>query len=67
MKNVFICLIGFAVEKDGQMLALVTENRLLRAIMDKNLKNSDTVKAAWTKDFVIFDDTICISHLAKLV
>ena len=48
------------------MLALLTENRLLRAIMDKNLKNTDLVKKAWTNEFVIFDDSICVSHLAKL-
>ena len=65
-KNVFICILGFAVEKDGKMIALLTENRLLRAIMDKNLKNTDLVKTAWTKEFVIFDDSICVSHLAKL-
>ena len=39
-KNVFVCILGFAFEKDGNMLALIAENELLGAVVDKNLKNN---------------------------
>ena len=65
-KNVFVYILGFAFEKDGNMSALIAENELLGAVVDKNLKNNDLVLAAWIKDFVIFDDFICVNHKTKL-
>ena len=35
--------------------------------MEKSLKNNELIKAVWTKEFVIFDENISVSHLSKLI
>jgi len=66
IKLFLILILDIPIVKDNKLLSVLFENKVLKAILEKKLKNTDNVKTCWTKDFVVFDEKVTVTQLEKL-